>query len=68
MSEAEIAAAVAFAIRHLRLVVEPGGAVALAALLTGRAGAATERTVVILSGGNIDPLIFAEMVRSEAPT
>ena len=61
-SEEEVARAVAFAARHLRLVVEPGGAVALAALLAGKAGPIGERTVVVLSGGNIDPALLAELV------
>jgi threonine dehydratase len=48
-----------FAFTHLKLVVEPGGAVALAALLAGRLPAAAGVTVVILSGGNVDPGVFA---------
>ena len=62
VSEEEVAAAMAWAARHLRLVVEPGGAVALAAALTGRAGALTERSVVLLSGGNVDPALYAEIL------
>lgn len=63
VSEAEIATAIAFAFRSLRLVVEPGGAVALAALLAGKAGGLPEATVVVVSGGNIDPALHAELVR-----
>jgi threonine dehydratase len=66
VSEDEIAAAMAYAARHLRLVVEPGGAVALAAALTGRAGALTERSVVVISGGNVDPLVYAEILKAQA--
>jgi threonine dehydratase len=66
VSEKEIERAMAFAARQLRLVVEPGGAVALAALLAGKAGRVTDRTVVILSGGNVDPLVYAEIIRSQA--
>lgn len=66
VSEAEVAAAMAFAARALRLIVEPGGAVALAAALAGKAGALSERSVVILSGGNVDPLIFAEILAAQA--
>lgn len=62
VSEAETAAAMAWAARHLRLVVEPGGAVALAAALTGRAGPLTEHSVVILSGGNVDPKLYADIL------
>jgi threonine dehydratase len=66
VSEEEVAAAMAFAARHLRLVAEPGGAVALAALLAGKAGPVTERTVIVLSGGNVDPLVYAEILRAQA--
>ncbi|HEY0627426.1 MAG TPA: threonine/serine dehydratase [Allosphingosinicella sp.] len=66
VTEAEIEQAMAFAMRELRLVVEPGGAVALAAVLAGKAGAVTERTAVILSGGNVDPLLYAEIIQRQA--
>jgi threonine dehydratase len=66
VTETETAAAMAFAARHLRLVVEPGGAVALAAALAGKAGPLTERTVILLSGGNVDPLIYAEILQAQA--
>jgi threonine dehydratase len=66
VSEAETAAAMAWAARNLRLVVEPGGAVALAAALAGKAGAITERTVILVSGGNVDPHLYAEILASEA--
>ena len=61
VSEAEIAAAQRWAARHLRLVVEPGGAVALAALLAGKVEA-TIGTLVILSGGNVDPDAYARVL------
>ena len=66
VSEEEVAGAMAFAARHLRLVAEPGGAVALAALLADKAGPAAERTVVVVSGGNVDPLVYAEILRGQA--
>ena len=66
VNEEEIAQAMAFAARHLRLVVEPGGAVALAAAMADKAGALTERSVVVLSGGNVDPLLYAEILASQA--
>lgn len=53
VGEGEIAAAQRWAAAHLRLVVEPGGAVALAAVLSGKVAAAAG-TLVILSGGNVD--------------
>jgi threonine dehydratase len=66
VSEAEIELAMAFAARHLRIVAEPGGAVALAALLAGKAGEVTERTVVVVSGGNVDPALYAEILERQA--
>jgi threonine dehydratase len=66
VSEQEIEAAMAFAARALRLVVEPGGAVALAAALAGKAGPLTERSVIVLSGGNVDPLVYAEIIAGQA--
>ena len=54
VSDAEALAAVAFAFHELKLVVEPGGAVALAALLSGRLDVAGKTVAVVLSGGNID--------------
>jgi threonine dehydratase len=64
VKEDEIAAAMAFAARHLRLVVEPGGAVALAAALSGKAGPLTDRSVVVVSGGNVDPKLYGEILNS----
>jgi threonine dehydratase len=66
VSEEEVAAAMAFAARHLRLVAEPGGAVALAALLAGKAGRVTERTMVVISGGNVDPALYARILEDQA--
>src|SRR5215471_137407 len=53
-SDAEVAAAVAFAFHQLKLVVEPGGAIGLAALLAGRIDTKDKNVVVVLSGGNVD--------------
>ena len=61
VSEAEIAAAVRLAWRGLGLVVEPGGAVALAAVMAQRVPVDGD-TVVVLSGGNIDPALHARIV------
>jgi threonine dehydratase len=61
-SDVEVGAAVAFAYRELKLVVEPGGAVGLAALLAGRLDAAGKNVVIVLSGGNVDADLFAELV------
>ena len=64
VSDAEVEAAVRFAWERHQLVVEPGGAVALAALLAGKV-APLEDTVVVLSGGNVDPALHARIVSRE---
>jgi threonine dehydratase len=66
VTESEIEAAMAFAARHLRIVAEPGGSVALAALLAGKAREITERTVVVVSGGNVDPELYAAILAAQA--
>ncbi len=63
VSEDEVRAAVAFAFAHLRLVAEPGGAAALAALLADKAGEVPDGSVVVISGGNVDPELYAELIR-----
>jgi threonine dehydratase len=61
VSETAVREAVRWAWEKHRLVVEPGGAAALAALLSGQVEPA-ECTVVVLSGGNIDPALHAKIV------
>jgi threonine dehydratase len=51
-----------FAARQLKLVVEPGGAVALAAVLTGKLDVHGRTVAVMLSGGNIDDALLAELL------
>lgn len=63
VSEADIAAAVRFLYRELQLVTEPSGAVTAAALLSGRVRP-TGSTVVVVSGGNVDPEVFNRLVNS----
>ncbi|MDO9607672.1 MAG: threonine/serine dehydratase [Brevundimonas sp.] len=62
VSDAEVAEAVRFAFRHLKLVVEPGGAVSLAALLSGKSETRGRTTGIVLSGGNIDAALYGEIV------
>jgi threonine dehydratase len=61
-TDAEVGAAVAFAFHELKLVVEPGGAVALAALLAGKIDVTGKVAVAVLSGGNVDPELFHKLV------
>ncbi len=58
VSDTEVLAAMRFAFAHLKLVVEPGGAVALAALLSGRFDARGRVVGAVLSGGNVDAAVF----------
>jgi threonine dehydratase len=59
VTEAEVFAAMRFAFTHLKLVVEPGGAVALAAVLAGKLETRGRVTALILSGGNVDAGVFS---------
>jgi threonine dehydratase len=61
-SDAEVGHAVGFAFRELKLVVEPGGAVGLAALLAGRIDTKGKNVVIVLSGGNVDADLFAKLI------
>jgi threonine dehydratase len=58
VSDAEVLQAMRFAFEHLKIVVEPGGAVALAAALTGKLPLAGRVAGVVVSGGNVDPATF----------
>lgn len=62
VSDDEVRDAMDFAFRELKLVVEPGGAVGLAALRSGKVDAAGRNVVIVLSGGNADPDIFAQAI------
>lgn len=59
-TDGEALAAMAFAFRHLKLVLEPGGAVALAAALAGRLDLRGRTALLIASGGNVDPALYAQ--------
>jgi threonine dehydratase len=63
-SDAEVGTAVGFAFRELKLVVEPGGAVGLGALLAGHIDGAGKNIVIVLSGGNTDADMFARLISS----
>lgn len=62
VTDDEVRRAMRFAFRHLRLVLEPGGAAALAALLAGKADLKGQVVVVMASGGNVDEALFAEVL------
>lgn len=63
VSDAEVREAMRFAFQHLKMVVEPGGAVALAALLSGKTDSQGKTTIVVISGGNVDRELYAEIQR-----
>ena len=60
VNEAEIRAAMRFAFERLKIVAEPGGAVALAAALAGKVP--LDDTVLVVSGGNVDPALFGDVL------
>lgn len=62
VTDDEVKAAMAYAFTYLKLVLEPGGAAALAGVLTGKAGAAGRTVAVTLSGGNVDASLYAAAI------
>lgn len=64
VTDEQVRAAMRFAFSKMKLVIEPGGAVALAALLAGIAppSAKDGDTAVVVSGSNVDPTLYAEIV------
>lgn len=66
VSDAELERAVVFAAQQLKLLVEPGGAAGLAALLAGRLDAKGKTVAVVLSGGNVEFGQIAEMLAKPA--
>ena len=68
VSDREVGAAMRAAFVHLKLVVEPGGAVALAAVLAGKLETAGRTVVAVLSGGNVDPATYrAVLDQTDSP-
>ena len=62
VSDAELERAVVFAAQKLKLLIEPGGAAGLAALLAGRIDAKGKTVAIVLSGGNVEFAQIAEMM------
>ena len=65
LTDPEVADAMRYAFATLKLVMEPGGSVALAALLSGKIDAKGKIVAVVVSGGNVDPELFAQILRGE---
>ena len=64
VSDREVRDAMRFAFRNLKMVVEPGGAVSLAAVLSGKLDTADKTTAIVISGGNVDLDQFAAIQES----
>ena len=61
VSDDEVRQAMRFAFQHLKIVVEPGGAVGLAAVLSGKLDTVSKTTVIVFSGGNVDAELYASI-------
>lgn len=66
VTDDEVKHAMQVVFSHLKLVVEPGGAAACAALLAGKLDVRGKTVVAVLSGGNVDPATFSDIVGSTA--
>jgi threo-3-hydroxy-L-aspartate ammonia-lyase len=64
VSDEEVKAAMSYLLLRMKLLVEPTGAVPVALLLSGRLDLRDQRVGVILSGGNADPALVAEVLGS----
>ncbi|PTT11633.1 threonine ammonia-lyase [Caulobacter sp. HMWF025] len=65
VTDGEVAEAMRYAFSVLKLVVEPGGCVALAAALAGKVDLKGQTAAIVLSGGNVDPDLFARVLAGE---
>ncbi|MEE9596185.1 MAG: threonine/serine dehydratase [Acidiferrobacterales bacterium] len=63
VSDDDVKAAMVAAFHHFKLIVEPGGAVALAAALSGKLDCRGKNVAVVCSGGNVDPVLFCDVLR-----
>ncbi len=62
VNEAEVKRAMRFGFETLKLVIEPGGSVALAAVLAGKIPTRGKVIVAVISGGNVDSGMFARVL------
>jgi threonine dehydratase len=65
VTDEEAKAAVCYAFEELKLVVEPGGAVSLAAILAGKIALNGRTVAALLTGGNVDPVLFAAIIQDQ---
>jgi len=63
LSDDEVIDAIQFAYNQWNIIIEPGGAVGLALILSGRFVTPMENTLIILSGGNIDPVEHQNLIK-----
>ena len=66
MTENQVLKAIATLFKHFKIVVEPGGAVAVAAALTGQIPSGSKNVVAVASGGNIDTNMFNRALETGA--
>jgi threonine dehydratase len=66
VTDEEVLAAMAFAFRTLKLVIEPSGAVGLAAILAGKFDCRERKVGVVISGGNVDAAMFGRCLALES--
>ena len=64
VSDEEVKAAMRFAFHYFKMIVEPGGAVALAAVMSKKIELRDKVTVAVLSGGNVDMEMY-DKIQSE---
>ncbi|HTX02188.1 MAG TPA: threo-3-hydroxy-L-aspartate ammonia-lyase [Candidatus Acidoferrales bacterium] len=65
VSDDELRTAMRFAFERLKIVIEPSGAAGLAALMHAKVQARGRRVGIIISGGNVDPIVFAEAIAAD---
>ncbi len=68
VTDSEVRAAMVYAFRDLKLVIEPGGAVCLAAVLSGAFDCSGRTVALTLSGGNVDPDLYCAVLASAGET